>query len=118
LSRFAPKARKEIADRGPKKPSGEQVPKTRADDTETHFDCGISYYKPGHWEKAAGQEGRLRGRMSKFTLLRAGIVISCLKIYPIKETLTDFGKEFDKRYYFTALNRACPLHVITCGVRG
>jgi len=41
-------------------------------------------------------------RMSKFTLLRAGIALSFLKIYPTKEKLFDFEKKLDKLlYYFT-----------------
>ena len=41
-------------------------------------------------------------RMNKFTLLRAGIATSSVKIYPIKEKLLDFGKKLDKLlHYFT-----------------
>ncbi|MBL7107426.1 MAG: hypothetical protein ISS77_07455 [Phycisphaerae bacterium] len=38
--------------------------------------------------------------MNKFTLLRAGIAISSLKICPIKETFADFGKDDKLLYYF------------------
>ena len=40
------------------------------------------------------------GRTSKFTLLRAGITTSSVKIYPIKEKPWDFGKKFDKLLYY------------------
>jgi len=43
--------------------------------------------------------------MNKFTLLRAGIAISSLKICPIKETFADFGKDDKLLYYFTVLNK-------------
>jgi len=35
-------------------------------------------------------------RMSKLTLLRAGIAIFSVRIHPIKETLLDFEKKLDK----------------------
>ena len=43
--------------------------------------------------------------MNKFTLLRAGIEISPSKIYLIKETFTDFGKDDKLLYCFTVLNK-------------
>ena len=51
------------------------------------------------------QEGRLMDRMSISALLGAWFAVFSVKIYPLKEIVPDFGKEFDKLLCFTILNK-------------